>query len=444
MLNEALTDTLENFRAGSFEKFSESLDPDWIQSALVATGKATVRRRRLPAEQIVWLVLGMALLRDRSIRSVAEHLRLAIAEPDGTSIVAPSALSQARARLGEEPMEWLFHKAAALWGHASADRERWCGLAVYGVDGTKLFAADTPSNCEEFGKHTGTHPSAFPLVRVVALLALRSRMIVNATVGSWTKLSEVEMAQSLWKDLPDRSLAIVDRGFFTSSILTPLAAIGTERHWLTRAKANSKWEVIEQLAKDDLIVEMKPEPRTRKAYPGVPERWRMRAVTVRRKGHEPQVLLTSMLDAKAYPAAQLSALYHERWELELMFDDLKTEQLQAATVMRSQTASGVRQELWGALLAHNLVRLEIERIATRAKVSPLRISFIAALRMICDEWSWATDERSSPGTLPKTLASLERALLRFVLPPRRSDRSYPRAVKIAKGPYPTKASVTAK
>lgn len=78
---------------------------------------------------IVWLVLGMALLRDRSISSVAEHLRLAIAEPDGTSIVAPSALSQARARLGEEPMEWLFHKAASLWGHASADRERWCSRA---------------------------------------------------------------------------------------------------------------------------------------------------------------------------------------------------------------------------------------------------------------------------------------------------------------------------
>ena len=92
MLNEALTDTIENFRAGSFEKFSESLDPDWIQRALVATGKATVRRRRLPAEQIVWLVLGMALLRNRSISSVAGHLRLAIAEPDGSSIVAPSAL----------------------------------------------------------------------------------------------------------------------------------------------------------------------------------------------------------------------------------------------------------------------------------------------------------------------------------------------------------------
>jgi hypothetical protein len=398
----------------------------------------------LPAEQIVWLVLGMALLRDRSISSVASHLRLAIAEPDGSSIVAPSALSQARARLGEEPMAWLFRETAARWGHASADRERWCGLAVYGVDGTKLFAADTPSNCEEFGKHKGTHPSAFPLVRVVALLALRSRMIVNATVGSWTKLTEVEMAQSLWKDLPDRSLAILDRGFFTAPILTSLAAAGRERHWLTRAKHSHQWTVIEHLADDDAIVEVMTDSRTRKSYPDVPMRWRMRAVTVRRPGHEPQVLLTSMLDSEAYPAAQLSALYHERWELELMFDDLKTEQLQSAQVLRSQTAGGVRQELWGVLLAHNLVRLEIERIATRAKVSPLRISFIAALRMICDEWSWATDERSSPGTLPKTLASLERALLRFVLPPRRSERAYPRAVKIAKGPYPSKSSVTAK
>lgn len=427
----------------SWERFSESIDATWVMAALEATGSASVRRRRLPAEQVIWLVIGMGLLRDRSMADVVDHLGLALSDGSGRAIVAPSAVTQARARLGEAPMRWLFSETARRWGHESASGDRWSGLALYGVDGTKLYAPDTKSNEDAFGRHVGgAGASAFPMVRLVALMALRSRTIVEATVGSFANESEVAMARPLWSQLPDHSLVIVDRGFLAAPVLYPIAATGTERHWLTRANRNTRYDVVVQHADGDALVEMTIDDKhTRKLYPELPTKWRMRAVSYQRAGHERQTLLTSMLDPDKYPAAQLAALYHERWELELMFDDLKTHQLKAEPVLRSRHASGVLQELWGILLAHNLVRREIERIARRAGVPPRRISFTAALLLVCEEWAWASLASAKAGALPKALHNLEAKIRRFILPERRSARSYPRAVKNSRSRYPTKSTV---
>lgn len=426
----------------SWDRFCESIDPKWVTEALEATGKASARRRRLPAEQVVWVVIGMGLLRDRSIAACVDQLGLAVSTREGQPVVAPSAIAQARARLGDEPMKWLFERIARRWGHESASRDRWHGLAVYGVDGTKLAAADTPQNVEEFGRHTGGGgDSAFPLLRVVALMALRSRMLVEVRFGSHSKESEVALARPLWSELPDHSLVIVDRGFFAAPVLVPIAASGTERHWLTRANSNTRYEVVEHLGDGDAIVEMTiDEKYTRKLYPDLPQKWRIRAVRYQRPGHDPQTLLTSMLDPVRYPAAELAALYHERWELELMFDEIKTHQLRAESALRSHHPSGVRQELWGILLAYNLVRREIERIAGRVDLPPKRISFLAALHLICEEWSWASAPSARGGNLGKALVNLEAKIKRFILPERRSDRSFPRAVKIARSRYPSKAA----
>ena len=384
----------------------------------------------------MWVVIGMGLLRDRSIVSCVDQLGLAISTREGQPVVAPSAIAQARARLGEEPMKWLFERVGRHWGHESASRDRWHGLAVYGADGTKLAAADTPENAEEFGRHA---EGAFPALRVVALMALRSRLLVEVQFGSYSKHSEVALARPLWSELPDHSLAIVDRGFLAAPVLVPIAAAGTERHWLTRANSNTRYDVVEQLREGDAIVDMTVDARTRALYPDLPQKWRMRAVRYQRPGHEPQTLLTSMLDPARYPAAELAALYHERWELELMFDEIKTHQLRAQSVLRSQQPSRVRQEIWGILLAYNLVRREIERIAARANLPPRRISFLAALHLVCEEWAWASAPRAKGGTLGRDLANLEAKIKRFILPERRPDRSFPRAVKVARSRYPSRA-----
>ena len=131
-------------------RFVASLDPEWIDEALAATGTATVRRRRLPAEQVVWLVIGMCLFRDQSMRELVSMLDLALPGSRGIR-VAPSSIVQARARLGDEPLRWLFERTATTWAHTSARTYDWRGLALYGVDSTTLRVPDSPENRTHFG-----------------------------------------------------------------------------------------------------------------------------------------------------------------------------------------------------------------------------------------------------------------------------------------------------
>ena len=131
-------------------KFVASLDPAWIDEALAATGTATIRRRRLPAEQVVWLVIGMCLFRNQSMRELVSMMDLALPGSRGIR-VAPSSIVQARERLGDEPLRWLFERTASTWAHASARTHAWRGLALYGVDGTTLRVPDSPDNRTHFG-----------------------------------------------------------------------------------------------------------------------------------------------------------------------------------------------------------------------------------------------------------------------------------------------------
>jgi hypothetical protein len=116
-----------------FEDLRRNIDAEWIEQALRATGTATLRRRRLPAEQVVWLVIGMALFRNRSIHDVVSKLDLVL--PGETPTVVPSAVAEARARLGPEPMEWLFTRTADEWAHASARRNGWRASGADGIGG---------------------------------------------------------------------------------------------------------------------------------------------------------------------------------------------------------------------------------------------------------------------------------------------------------------------
>ncbi|WP_437310215.1 IS4 family transposase [Sorangium sp. So ce388] len=413
------------------------LPAEWIEQALAATGTATLRRRRLPAEQVIWLVLGMALMRDRPIEEVVTKLDLAL--PGANGAIARSAIPQARARLGDEPMQWLFERSALAWSTQSADANRYRGLAVYGIDGTTLRVADTPDNRAEFGGASSSRgDSGYPQVRLVCLMVLSSHELAAANFGPYAT-HELKYARPLIDQIHDRSLTIVDRGFFGASFLIGLTRSGSERHWMTRARSTTKWRVIEQYGPDDALVEMDVSSEARRKDPSLPQTWRVRAVRYKRPGHEPKTLLTSLLDPVTYAAKELAALYHERWELELAYDELKTEMLDRRESIRSKTPMMVRQEIWGLLLAYNLVRLEMERVAAEARVPPTRISFIMALRLIRDEWLWSSDSR--PGAIPGHLHNLRRDLKRFILPPRRAERTYPRAVKVKMSNYPRKRPI---
>lgn len=430
-------------RAASFAEFSAAIDPQWIAEALAATGTASLRRRKLPADYVVWLVIGMGLFRDRGIAEVAQHLDLVLPQPTGArGAITSGAIVQARTRLGPQPLAGLFTLTAEKWAAVAAEGTRWRGLAVYGVDGTTLRVPDTPANAATFGR-PGTSrggPAGYPQLRLVVLLVLRQHIAAAAACGPCTQ-SEPALAAPLWSHLPDHSLVILDRGFTGYALFQTLTDAARGRHWLVRVRTGCgalRWTVVQRLGRHDELVDWTPTHKGR-TVGDLPRTLRARAVRVHRRGFRPAVLLTSLLDPAAYPAAEVAALYHDRWELEVAFDEVKTHTLERAETLRSHTPARVEQELWGLLIGYNLVRVLLARAAPRAGVSPLRLSYWHALLVLRGFWQSAW--YLPPGTLPRHLDTLLEQLALLVIPPRRSRR-YPRAVKLKHSAYPRKRPAT--
>ena len=403
----ALLEAFANFPdavPAQLDRFRQHIKPEWVEEALVATGTATVRRRRLPAERVLWLVIGMALMRNESLERVVEWLNLALPAGRGEP-VAKSAITQARQRLGEDPVAYLFAITAAVWAAESAGRHRWRGLSLWGVDGSTLRVPDSPENWSAFGGQRGNgdrNGSAYPTVRVLALMALRSHLLASLLFDEY-HVGEGTLAHDLWRELPDDAVVLVDRNFLVAHQLTALVRSGRNRHWVTRAKSQTRLRRILRLGPNDELVEIELSDQTRRAHPELPAVWQARAIRYQRRGFRPATLLTSLDNPVAYPAGEIVTLYHERWELEIGYDEVKTHLLAREETIRSRTPDGVRQELWGIGLAYNLVRVEMERAADEAGVEPTRISFVNALALIRYTWLISSTPPLAPGKIPARL-----------------------------------------
>ena len=425
----------------SVKQFSTKLNADWVTAALAETGTVSVRRRRLPAWVVVWLVIAMALFRDCAIRTVATHLGLALRGPVGGGGVAPrevaaSAVAQSRQRVGAEPLEIIFHLSAEAWAEPAADADRWRGLSLWGADGSTLNVPDTEANEEAFGlPGTGRGRPGYPQVRLVGLMALRSHVLRGASFGPFRgkQTGEQALMEELWPLVPDDSVTIVDKGFLNYGAFYRLhhddQGQPTARHWLIAAKSNLKWITLAVFGPGDELVEVKLSPESRKKDPTLPKTMRVRAISYQVEGWPKRTLLTSLVDPKAYPAREVAALYHERWEIETAYGELKTEMLQRKEALRSKKPEGVEQEIWGILIAYNLVRLVILDAADEAGLPPTRISFKVALLLVhtfCTVNAWG----APAGTMKTELRMLREMLGVLVIPERRPERRYKRHVKI--------------
>ena len=254
-LETALDIVAEYAEGDRLEGLKRHIDPVWIEEALAWSGTVTLRRRRLPAEQVLWLVIGMCLMRDAPIERVVDTLELALPDRKKT-LIAKSAISQARQRLSDDPLAYLFAVSASTWSERSAESHRWRGLALYGMDGTTMRVADSPENRAEFGGQNaggGRGESGYPLVRVVAMMALRSHVLSAFRFAEYAT-GETTLARGIWNEVPENSLVIVDRNFLVKKDLIHLETSGN-RHWLSRTKVNTKWAISEKLGKDDYLVE---------------------------------------------------------------------------------------------------------------------------------------------------------------------------------------------
>ncbi len=435
----SLSSTFEQvaaFAPDSFASLAKNIKPEWLEEALaLADGFATMRRRKLPVDRALWMVIGMGLFRDRSIAEVVDHLDLALPRGPASSGLSGGTIPPARERLGVEAIQRLFELSAEAWGQRAADRDRWRGLQLFGADGTCMRVPDTVDNDTEFGRPGSSRStSGYPQVRVTALMALTSHVLTAMSIGNYHD-SELTVAEALWQKIPDQSLTILDRGYVSFWLFHLLRGMQpeSERHWMVRFSTKLTWRTLKHLGPGDELVEFEPSSALRKKHPGIPAKLVARMVSFEVKGYRPTKVITSLLDPEKYPAKEIGALYHDRWELEVGYDEIKTHLLEREEALRSKTPRGIRQEIAGIAVAYNLVRVEMARVARDAGLDPRRISFLHSLQLIRNFCvaSWAT----APGALPRRLASMERDLRLLVLPERRTERRYPRHVKIKMSNY---------
>ena len=442
-LQAALNSMQQAGLPAAVRQFGTALNASWIDSALRETGTATVRKRRLPAETVVWLVISMALFRNCSINSVVAQLGLALPGSKGikatsSRTVAGSAVAQSRERLGDEPLQAIFERSAETWTDNAADADRWRGLALYGVDGSVLKVPDTADNEEAFGRPGSRFaPAGYPQVRLVVLMALRSHLVRAAAVGACRGkgTQEQRLARQLWSSVPEQSLTILDKGFLNYGALHRLRHDEnggvTARHWLVPARSNSRFTVLQTLGDGDELAEVPILRLARKQYPRAPKTMKLRIITYQVEGWPVRRLFTSLLDHEQYPADEIATLYHERWEVELGYGELKTQMLERKESLRSRKPKGVRQEVWGILIAYNLVRLKMMEAAELAGVAPTRISFknsLHLIRVFSQVNAWA----APAGTMPTQHQMLLDMLAVLILPERRPERHYRRHVKVIK------------
>ena len=356
-----------------------------IDEVLAQTGKASQRERLLPAPAVVYYVMALALWREAPLeevlRVVCEGLQWLSGGQPGAVQASKSAISQARTRLGPEVMRQLADRVLRPLARPDAPGAWYRGWRLMAVDGSCMDVADEAVNAEHFGYPGASRgQSAFPQTRVLGLVECGTHAVVAASIAPYGH-SEVAMAAELLPaKLTGDMLVMADRNFYGFKLWQQACASGAKLLW--RVKSNLGLPVEQELADGSYLSTVyDSEDRARRSGQQV------RAIDYTLKDsatpvHSSYRLVTNILDPEAAPALELAALYHERWEIESVFDEFKTHMRGASTVLRSRTPELVEQELWGLLLAHFAVRQLMEQAAWQQGLDPDRLSFTNALRVI--------------------------------------------------------------
>jgi hypothetical protein len=419
------------------EALCAAIDPAWIDDAL--RGRESRRVRALPAPTVLWIVLLLALFRRHSYVSLLAMLgdsRWARRHWPGGLPPTSAALTQARDRLGEEPTRRLFLRSAHAW-QAGASAMLLGGHGVLAMDGSTARTPDSAANRAAFGLPGASRGrAAYPALRLVTLLDVGSRLVLAAECGGF-HAGEVTLARELLDSVPCGAVLLLDRNFAAYDFLLDLRRRGV--HFVVRVKRTMKARTLRRLGPGDRLARVTFHSSLRRRRPDLPRSVDLREVCYRpSRGHEPLRVFTSLLDPMAVSASEIAAAYGLRWEQETVLDEIKSHLLDRTTVnrpvfFRSMTPSRVRQELYAVLIAHNLVRVHLDRAACAS--GPRRLSYTFALERIReavrDMMRLATPRLRE--RYDALIASIGRALV-----PRRPGRSFPRAVKIKMSSYPCK------
>jgi len=371
--------------------------PELVDRVLAQTGRAERRHRLLPARLVVYYVLALALFAgvayEEVLRCLVEALRGAVWWPNPREpwrvwrVPAKSALVQARARLGAAPLRVLFEQAARPLATEQTRGAFYRGLRLLALDGSCLDVADTPANAAAFGRPgtgRGQGVGAFPQVRLVGLAECGTHAIVGVAVGPCTT-GELTLAPQVLDGLGPGTLALADRGLLAVGLWRHALATGAQLLW--RAKTGTTGHALpaDRVLADGSWLSRLDAGGHRRRDPRGPIVVRVLDYTIDDPGPSQRQryrLVTSILDPAQAPAAELAALYTERWEVEGALDELKTHQRGPRAVLRSKTPQGVEQEVYAHLLVHYAIRALMHQAALDAQVDPDRLSFVRSLRVV--------------------------------------------------------------
>ena len=410
------------YAPGHLGELTQHIPFEMVDEALAATRTIQTRLRDLPARVVVYLLLAACLFPETGYPGVWRKLT---SELTGIPTATPTAtgLAHARHRLGTAPLHWLFDLLRSPAAGLRQPGTRWHGLLFCAIDGTTLTVPDTPRILARFSKQRGNHGgTGYPQIRLLVLLACGTRTVIDAVFGP-TTLGETTYTPRLLASLRQGMILLADRNFGAANLITQIAATGADL--LARLKTGRIMPVLARY-RDGSYLSMLGGLRVR-----VIECEITIATTA---GHQTGVyrLATTLVDPRRYPAGELIRLYHQRWEIDTAYLELKSSIL-GGRVLRARTPVGVEQEVYALLVTHQLLRTAIADAASaRPGIDPDRASFTIA-------WQAARDQLvQAAGVIAGSVIDLVGTIGRHVLANLMRDqrlRVCPRIVKRAISKY---------
>ena len=364
---------------------TKSFPVNAIRAALSSTGRTSIRQRDLPAHVVVYYVIALALYMQSSYREVLRCLldgvQWLLGPGTTLKVAGKSGISQARTRLGWEPLRQLHDhivKPIAVEATKGAWYRTW---RLISVDGSTMDTADEKDNERTFGRPSASRgKSAYPQIRFVSLVENGTHVLFGTRMGG-VDTGEITLAKEVLTSLVTGMLCLADRNFFGFELWNQARATGADLLW--RIKKNLRLPCEKRLPDGSYLSRIYASPKEqRHGQNGVVVRvieYRLEGIP----GTEPIYrLLTTILDHEAAPADELAALYHERWEIETALDELKTHLRGSRIALRSKTPDLVQQEFYGLMMAHFAVRGLMHEASLAADEDPDRLSFLHAVRVV--------------------------------------------------------------
>jgi hypothetical protein len=359
--------------------------PDKVQSVLHETKRASVRQRDLPAHVVVYYVIALALYMRSSYREVLrcllEGVQWLMNPSTRMKVAGKSGISQARSRLGAAPLKALYDSVVTPVAGPETRGAWYRQWRLVSLDGSTLDVADTAENEKEFGRPGASRgASAYPKIRFVGLVENGTHVLFAARMADYAT-DELKLAEEVIPALRKQMLCLADRFFPSYRLWQQASSTGTELLWRTRQ--NARLDVERRFRDGSYLSRIYSSTSDRRNHrKGIV----VRVIDYRLEGVEDAEpiyrLITTILDPKQAPARELAALYHERWEIETAFDELKTHLRGGQIVLRSKTPELVRQEFYGLLMAHFAIRGLMHEAALHAGEDPDRISFVHSARVV--------------------------------------------------------------